>query len=127
MVLLDTNAVLRFILLDQSKQHKEIVAFISKNQSVIRLEVLIEMIFVLEKYYKKSRKEIAHIIFILGKTENLYIQYPRVVTKAILYFIDEKLDIVDCILCAFNAVMGYEVFTFDKEMNALLKGRADHS
>ena len=123
MVLLDTNAVLRFILCDVSKQHREIVNFISLNQSVIRLEVLIEMIFVLEKYYKKSRKEIAHIIFILGKTENLYIQYPRVVTKAILFFVDEKLDIIDCILCAFNAVMGLKVFTFDKEMNALLNNK----
>ena len=123
MVLLDTNAVLRFILSDVSRQHKAIVNFISKNQSVIRLEVLIEMIFVLEKYYIKSRKEIAHIIFILGKTKNLYIQYPRIVTKAILYFLNEELDIVDCILCAFNATMGYEVFTFDKEMNALLKGK----
>jgi len=121
MVLLDTSAVLRFILSDISKQHKEIVNFISGNQCVIRLEVFIEMIFVLEKYYKKSRKEIAHIVFILGKTENLYIQYPRIVTKAILFFVDEELDIVDCILCAFNAVMEYEVFTFDKEMNALLK------
>ena len=123
MVLLDTNAVLRFVLYDVSKQHKEIVNFISKNQSVVRLEVLIEMIFVLEKYYRKNRKEIAHIIFILGKTENIYIQYPRVVTKAILFFLDEGLDIVDCILCAFNAVMGHEVFTFDKEMNALLKSK----
>ena len=121
MVLLDTNAVLRFILSDVSKQHKDIVKFISRNQSVIRLEVLIEMIFVLEKYYNKSRKEIAHIVFILGKTENLYIQYPRIVTKAILFFVDKELDIVDCMLCAFNAVHGYEVFTFDKEMNALLK------
>ena len=123
MVILDTNAVLRFILSDISSQHKEIVNFISRNQCVIRLEVLIEMIFVLEKFYKKNRKEIAHIIFILGKTENLYIQYPRVVTKAILFFVDKKLDIVDCILCAFNAIMGHEVFTFDKEMRSLLKDK----
>ena len=121
MVLLDTNAVLRFALKDISRQHKEIVSFISKNQSVIRIEVLIEMIFVLEKYYRKSHKEIAHIIFILGKTENLYIQYPRVVTKAIMYFIEEKLDVVDCMLCAFKTVMGYDVFTFDKEMNTFLQ------
>ena len=121
MVLLDTNAVLRFILRDVSKQHKEIVKFISTNPSAVRLEVLIEAIFVLEKYYKKSREEIAHIIFILGKTENIFIQYPRVVAKAMMYFIDNELDIVDCILCAFNAVMGYEVFTFDKEMKALIK------
>ena len=63
----------------------------------------------------------AHIVFILGKTENLYIQYPRVVTKAILFFVDKELDIVDCILCAFNTVMGFEVFTFDKDMKVLLK------
>ena len=123
MVLLDTNAVLRFSLKDVSKQHREIVNFISKNQSFVRLEVLIEMVFVLEKFYKKSRLEIAHIIFILGKTENLYIQYPSVVTKAVLFFIDEELDIVDCILYAFNVIMGYEVFTFDKKLNALLNNK----
>ena len=121
MVLLDTNAVLRFVLKDFSKQHKEIVQFISSNPSAIRLEVLIEMIFVLEKYYKKNRQDIAHIVSILGKIENLLIQYPRVVKKALLFFVEEELDIVDCILCAFNDVMGYDVFTFDKEMNDLLQ------
>jgi predicted nucleic-acid-binding protein len=121
MVLLDTNAVLRFILKDVSKQHKEIVNFISANQSTIRLEVLIEIIFVLQNYYKKSRKEIANIIFILGKTENIFIQYPCVTAKALLYYVDDELDIVDCILCAFSAVMGYHIFTFDKEMNNLLR------
>jgi predicted nucleic-acid-binding protein len=78
------------------------------------------MIFVLEKYYKKSRKEIARIITVLGNTENLLIQYPLVVSKAMDFFVDDVLDIVDCILCAFNNIMGYDVFTFDKEMNALL-------
>ena len=121
MVLLDTNAVLRFILKDVSKQHKDVVKFISANPSAIRLEVLIEMIFVLEKYYKKSRKEIATIISILGKTENLLIQYPRVVSKALIYFVDEELDIVDCILCAFNAILGFDVFTFDREMKTILQ------
>jgi len=122
MVLLDTNAVLRFILKDVSKQHKEIVQFISVNPSAIRLEVLIEMIFVLEKYYKKNRQEIAHIVSVLGKTENLLIQYPRVVAKALIFFVEDELDIVDCILCAFNDIMGYEVFTFDKGMKTLLQG-----
>ena len=122
MVLLDTNAVLRFILKDVSKQHKEIVQFISVNPSAIRLEVLIEMIFVLEKYYKKNRQEIAHIVSVLGKTENLLIQYPRVVAKALIFFVEYELDIVDCILCAFNDIMGYEVFTFDKGMKTLLQG-----
>ncbi|MCL2042552.1 MAG: PIN domain-containing protein [Treponema sp.] len=121
MVLLDTNAVLRFILKDVSKQHKEIVQFISSNPSAIRLEVLIEMIFVLEKYYKKNRQEIAHIVSVLGKTENLFIQYPRVVAKALTLFIENELDIVDCILCAFNDVMGYDVFTFDTEMKNILQ------
>ena len=121
MVLLDTNAVLRFVLKDISSQHKEIVNFLTKNQSLVRLEVLVEMIYVLEKYYKKSRVEIAHIVFILGKTENLLFQYPRVITRALHFFIDEGMDIVDCILCAFNVVMGHEVFSFDKDMNALLR------
>ena len=121
MVLLNTNAVLRFILNDVSRQHKEVVKFISSNPSAIRLEVLIEMVFVLEKYYKKNRREIAKIISVLGKTENLFIQYPRVVSKALIFFVDDKLDIVDSILCAFNAVLGYDVFTFDREMNVLLQ------
>ena len=121
MVLLDTNAVLRFILKDVSKQHKEITRFISSNPSAISLEVLIEVIFVLEKYYKKNRQEITHIASALGKTENLLVQYPLVVSKALIFYLDDGLDIVDCILCAFNAVMGYEVFTFDKEMNAVLR------
>ena len=43
------------------------------------------------------------------------------VSKALIFFVDNELDIVDSILCAFNSVLGYSVFTFDKEMNALLQ------
>ena len=51
------------------------------NPSAIRLEVLVEVVYVLEKYYKKSRPEIASIIAVLGRTENLLIQYPRIVAS----------------------------------------------
>ena len=71
-------------------------------------------------FNKKSRNEIARIIGVLGKTDNLLIQYPGVVIKAMTFYIYDEFDIVDCVLCAFNAVIGYDVFTFGKEMKALL-------
>ena len=121
MFLLDTNAILRYILNDIPEQHKNVLEFMLSNPTAIRLEVLVEVIYVLEKYYKKSRPEIASIIAVLGRTENLLIQYPRIVERALHLFIEEKLDIVDCILCSFNNVEGYGVFTFDKKIKTLLR------
>ena len=121
MFLLDTNAILRFILNDVPKQNKLIVEFIQSNPAAIRLEVFVEVVYVLEKYYKKSRPEIAKIIAVLGRTENLLIQYPHIVERSLHLFIEENLDIVDCILCSFNNLEGYGVFTFDKKLNSLLQ------
>jgi len=120
MFLLDTNAILRYLLKDVPEQHKRVVEFIKANPAAIRLEVLVETVYVLEKYYKKSRPEIAGVIAVLGMTENLLIQYPRIVEKSLQLFIEEDLDIIDCILCSFNNIEGYGVFSFDKKLNTLL-------
>ena len=121
MFLLDTNAILRFILNDVPKQNKLIVEFIQSNTAAIRLEVFVEVVYVLEKHYKKSRPEIAKVITVLGRTENLLIQYPHIVENSLHFFIEENLDIVDCILCSFNKLEGYGVFTFDKKLNTFLQ------
>ena len=121
MILLDTNAVLRYILNDISEQHKQVLKLIKASPAAIRLEVLVEVIYVLEKYYKKSRSEIANVVFTLGRTENLLIQYPQIIARVLQFYVEDKLDIVDCILCAFNNIEGHEVFTFDKKLKTLLR------
>lgn len=123
MVLLDTNAVLRYILNDIPEQHNQVLELISTTPAAIRLEVLVEIVYVLEKYYEKNRSEIADVISVLGRTENLLIQYPRIISRVLQIFVEEKLDIVDCILCAFNNIESYPVFTFDNKLNALLNSK----
>ena len=40
---------------------------------------------------------------------------------AIKIFAETKLDFVDCILAAYNNIENFEVFTFDKDLNKILK------
>jgi hypothetical protein len=42
------------------------------------------------------------------------------VAQALIYYAEDKLDIVDSILCALNTALGYDIFTFDKAMNKLI-------
>lgn len=120
--LLDTNAVLRYILNDIPKQHDKVKEYIRSRPVAVRYEVIAEAVFVLESFYKMPRGDIADVMNKFLSTKNVNSHYPTVLLAALtLYATKKKLDIIDCMLCAFNNINGWDVLTFDKDMNALLK------
>jgi predicted nucleic-acid-binding protein len=121
MVLLDANAILRYFLNDEQDRHDKAKEVISNNECAVRYEVFAEVVYVLKKFYNKTRREIAEKATELGRVETIKIQYPSVMATALRLYAETDLDFVDCILVAFNHVNGYSVFTFDKKMNALLR------
>ncbi|MDR2577807.1 MAG: PIN domain-containing protein [Chitinispirillales bacterium] len=118
--LLDTNAVIRYILNDIPEQHDRVKEFILSRSVVVRYEVIAEAVFVFEKVYRIPRPDIADLMKNFLSTKNVLSHYPATMMAALTLFAAQNLDIVDSILCAFNGVKGWDVFTFDKEMNKLL-------
>ncbi|MEO1927260.1 MAG: PIN domain-containing protein, partial [Nautiliaceae bacterium] len=119
MIRIDANVVLRFFIkdiLDQAFQAKNIL----ENENVlITNEVIAEIIYVLEKVYKKERDYIYYALYKLIIQRNI-LNFDkrkidkRFVLKALEIYKDTKLDFVDCLLCAYGEVD--EIVTFDKKL-----------
>ena len=77
-------------------------------------EVMAEIIYVLEKYYKFKRKIIFEKIYSLMNADNVFNFDKQFVLKALEIYNDSRLDFVDCLLCAYSEID--EIATFDKKL-----------
>ena len=97
-IILDTNAVLRFIIGDNAKKLQKVSKLIEENDCIVPLEVIAEAIYNLHKSYGHTREFIAIEIkdFITIK-ENLVVE-GNVVRYGCNIFATTSLDFIDCLL-----------------------------
>jgi len=91
-----------------------------KSEITLRYEVAAEIVYVLEKVYSLPRNVIKDSLKAFIEEPNLKTETKNVLLFALDTYADKKLDFVDCLLYGFNAIYGYEVFTFDRKLNALI-------
>lgn len=53
--------------------------------------------------------------------DEIEVEHKAVIIHASKLYGETKLDFVDCVLIAYRKIEGVEVFTFDKDLNKLLK------
>ena len=114
MVLLDTNAILRYLLNDNPDQKNRVTELINAG-SFTTPEVIAEVVYVLLRIYKTTREEISwaiHCLILDVKIDNI-----KAMRYALGVFNQTSLDFVDCLLIAYNKVFGIEVLSFDKKLN----------
>jgi predicted nucleic-acid-binding protein len=123
-VILDTNAVLRFITGDNIEKCQKVSELIDTNDCIVPIEVIAEAVYNLEKFYMYSRPLIADEIkdFIAIK-ENLVVE-ENVIRHGCNSFASTNLDFIDCLLVAYANVKGNQVFTFDNDLNKKLEHNA---
>ncbi|MCL2222005.1 MAG: PIN domain-containing protein [Oscillospiraceae bacterium] len=121
MLIIDANAILRYILNDNAKMANDVCALIESKRVTIRFEVLAEVVYVLSKVYSMPRNEIASGLAIFISLPNVEPEAKNVLLFALKIFSEKSLDFVDCILCGFNVVGGCDVFTFDKKLNYTMR------
>lgn len=119
--IIDTNFVLRYLLLDNDHQSREAQRFFEEVKAgsvkaILEQSVFTEIIFVLSSVYRVPRGEIALIIgnFLLYK--GIVLQSKDAILKALEIFIHSSLHIVDCLVIAKSIVENYEIKSFDKEL-----------
>jgi len=120
MLLIDANAILRYLLNDNAVMAKAVYELIAKTRFVVRFEVAAEVVYVLEKVYSLPRYEIRDSIKAFLAESNAETEAKAVLFFALDIYADKKLDFVDCLLYGFNSIYGYDVFSFDKKLIALL-------
>ena len=124
MVNIDANAILRYILNDNSEMATKVRELLDNSKIFIRYEVLAEVIYVLKKVYLLPRHEIVDAINVFLSELNVETESMEVLLLALEKYATVNLDFVDCILYSFNMIYGYEVFTFDKKLVSLLTVRS---
>jgi len=70
MVIIDANAILRYVLRDNAEMAKKVHELISSCKVTVRYEVMAEVLYVLEKVYHMPRNEIVDGIV------NIFLKLP---------------------------------------------------
>jgi len=120
MLILDTNAILRYMLSDNLDMATKVNEIITNNSVMVRYEVVAEVVYVLEGVYSLPRNKVKDSINTFLSVPNVETESKSVLLLALETYADKNIDFVDCLLYAFKALQGYDVFTFDKKLNKLL-------
>ena len=120
MVVLDTNAVLRFLLRDDEEKAVYVRDIMQQETCMIPVEVFAEAAYVLAKIYNVDRTLIQQKLFGVLRNENVETPNQGVVETALRYFGETILDFVDCLMIGYAVVEGHQILTFDKKLQKLL-------
>ena len=121
MKILDANMILRLFIKDNEEMAEKVVELIDNNSVMIVPEVAAEVVFVMTKFYQKERNAVASALLALLEIENVSAKEGDVLKYSIGLFGRTSLDFVDCLLCAYQVIGGYEICTFDKKLNKLIE------
>ena len=121
--LIDTNVVLRYLLGDHPEFSPKAEAFMfDVSKGVKKAEILdvviVECIYVMEKYYEIPKTEIVEKLSGILNFSGIVNPDRSEILEALLKYEDSNIDIVDCILAARSSPEKV-VISFDKDMQKL--------
>jgi predicted nucleic-acid-binding protein len=123
-VMLDTNAVLRFIADDDKGKSEKVANLINTADCIVTIEVIAEAVYNLEKYYDHSRQLIADEIKELIGIKESFVLEENVIRYGCNIYASTKLDFIDCLLVGYANVKDNQIFTFDVELKKKLEHKA---
>jgi len=121
--LIDTNVILRYLLDDHAELSPKADAFMldvseGAKQAEIFDVVIVECIYVMEKYYQIPKSEISTKLSGILNFSGIVNPDRSEILEALLKYNDSNIDIVDCILAAHSSHEKI-VVSFDKDMKKL--------
>jgi predicted nucleic-acid-binding protein len=125
MVLIDSNYILRFLTLTP-KEHfeisKKLFEEIAKGeiQAIISEGVVMEVYFVLSKFYKWEKEKIIKKLISVLELKNIVNEDKPVLILTLNILKKHNIDFIDALLCAKANYYGYEVRSFDGDIKKCL-------
>ena len=118
--LLDTNALLRYLLNDIPDQAERVRRAVEEGACTLP-EIICECVFVLisPKIYGFGREEVADALEKL--LDEISCERTPELVRALDLFATTRLDFVDCIIAATRELDGNEVLTFDEKLGRLMR------
>jgi len=117
MKILDANAILRYILNDNSNMSETVIEAVQEG-AFTSTEILAEVVYVLQRVYKTSREDISWYIHCILLDIN--VADAKVIRYALGVYNMTTLDFVDCLLVAYHKNYSADILTFDKKLNTAL-------
>ena len=119
MVGIDSNVILRFVNHDDKAQTDKARKFIDNlngdNRGYISIVALVEVLWVLESRYKRSKKELRNFLSYLLESSKFSVQYADVIAAIIISEHYRSKDISDQIIAELGLRAGCSnTITFDK-------------
>ena len=129
MISLDTNAVVRLLLQDDSEQSAVVRQVLQRAEDADRpvlllSAVVLETVWVLQSCYSIPREAVADAIGDLLGFSVLHVPQRESIIQALLHF-RERGDFEDMLIAAQSKALGaQQLFTFDKKLQKILPGFA---
>jgi len=123
MIIVDTNIILRYLLQDSEELSSKAIEIIDNNEIFIPTEIIVEVSYVLKKVYNVEKEKIYETINLLLNMEDIKFQNRETIEMAFKIYSEKNFDIVDCMLFSYNRNEKYDIKTFDKKLNKLIKDR----
>jgi len=119
--LIDTNVLVRFLVNDDEAQYQksqEIIARIETGAVSVELlsEVIMEVLFVMTKYYGADLGSVAGDIKTLLAFPGVVNRNKHILIVALDIMVEKKIDYVDALICAKKRLEGYEWISFDRDL-----------
>jgi predicted nucleic acid-binding protein len=121
----DTNTIVRYLVADPAL-HEKAKDFFDKVKhggvkAVILESVIAECMYVLTKIYKVPRERAAGSLIDILRYKGIANDDQQELIRALTLCSEHGLNIVDCILCAKAVGGGDHLFTFDADLNKLVR------
>ena len=120
MIIVDTNILLRYLLEDNEELSPKAIEIMDNNEVFIPTEVIVEVSYVLKKVYNVEKGKIYEAIKLLLDMDDVKFQNKDTIELAFNIYSEKNLDIVDCMLFAYNKNENYDIKTFDKKLDRLI-------
>jgi predicted nucleic-acid-binding protein len=122
----DTNTIVRYLVEDDPALYAKAKEFFDKVKhggvkAVILESVITECVYVLTKIYKVPRDRAAGSLIDILRYKGITNDDQQELIRALTLCSEHGLDIVDCILCAKAVSGGDHLFTFDTDLNKLVR------
>jgi len=119
--LCDTNYIIRYLIQEEPELYRHANAFFEEiyegsSQTQVLESVIVECVYVLDKYYAVPKEEIVQTLVGLLQYKGVVNSDKHDLINALKVYDESKLDIVDCILLSKSLSQDEPLKTFDKKL-----------
>jgi predicted nucleic-acid-binding protein len=110
--LIDANVIIRFLVREESTLYVKSVKIIEQiekgelNVEILSV-VLIEVLFIMTKYYKAPLRDIIEDLKIILRLQGVVNENKYILINSLDMMVEKKIDYVDALICSKSKLQGY--------------------